>query len=62
MPESVEADVEDSDIEKAKEPLAKVFSPWASLDSIKTMLQNDSEAEAGKTKTGTEMRWQQHGS
>ena len=50
MPESVEADAEDSDTEKKKEPLAKVFSPWASLDSIKDMLHSERET-TGKRHT-----------
>ena len=50
MPESVEADVEDSDTEKKIEPLAKVFSPWASLDSIKAMLWEENATESGQKK------------
>ena len=48
MPESVEADVEDSDTEKKREPLTKVFSPWASLDSIRDMLQSERETKPHK--------------
>ena len=48
MPESVEVDEEDSETEKTKQPPVKVFSPWASLDSIKEMLQSEKEAEPGK--------------
>ena len=50
MPESAEADVEDADTGRRAEPLAKVFSPWASLDSIKDMLLNEGEEARGQRK------------
>ena len=40
MPETVEVDEED-DVGKSKEPLAKVFSTWATTESIKACLSNE---------------------
>ena len=45
MPETVEADEEETDGSKNTESIAKVFSPWATLDSIRTSFSNQGMAE-----------------
>ena len=48
MPETAEAHEGEYEDDKSKQPLAKVFSPWASLDSINASLQQEKQGEGSK--------------
>ena len=48
MPETAEADEDELDANQSKEPIAKVYSPWASLESTNASLQQDKLTEGNK--------------